>query len=370
MIESITILSLLFTSAFYWGQNFYGTRFAVFLILGAIWLGFIVARRVHWSAGLCFAWILISGAMVFGAPISPYKDAGDLAVMAFDTSAAIDTVSVLIMAGLLCSIGGQWRISRAIIDAMSALCMIDSLYVFGQWALGHESTNCGGLFVNASMNACLIAFTYPILKRARTKPPSGLAAIGGLISLIIPVMAILASRSNMALMALLGALAAPAAVRLWRGKHRLISPAVMASLLGAGYCCMGTKFGDNNGRFEIWRATLSWWMQHANHWTGAGLGSYFIIGPGIQIAILHQNTAHLLWMHNDWLQVLFEQGAIGLALAITVFGRALARSIKRDRPWLTSSLSAFGVTMLGNFPMHVPVMGFLGSFLLVFALMD
>ena len=373
MTRYLTLAALLFMAMFYWGNNFYGVRLAAFLALGALWIGGIVAKRVHWSAGFCLAWVLISGAWVFGWPTSPYVAEGDFVVEAFNNCAAISVVCVLLAVLPLLFLDKSWQASRAILDSVRILCLANSLFVIGQWAAGRETFHTGGIFGNASMNACFIAFTYPILTRKRERPGGCIEATFGLFCLVVPVAAILIARSNMALASLLAAFAAPYIIRLGverRFQLRPFTPLVMAALFFLGRHFMAAKFGTDSGRFPVWRATWAWWWEHANHWIGTGLGTYFILGPGVQITVLHEPGSHLLWAHNDWYQILFEQGFVGLALALLMFGFALKRAVTMGRPWLVASLAAFGTTMLGNFPFHTPFMGFMGAFLLVFALTE
>jgi O-antigen ligase len=230
----------------------------------------------------------------------------------------------------------------------------------------------------------VIAITYPIWTRRKWASKNALEVIGGLIGLLIPILAILGSRSNMALAALLSAFAAPVLGNIKRPTRRQWAGLLVGALIliALGKHFMGSKFGVDSGRFGIWRATMSWWMgkvppevmvpppEH-NQLLGTGLGSYFVLGPNVQIRVMHQYSDHLFWMHNDFLQIMFEQGIVGLGLfvlmAIFVFRYAGRSALKSGSGWVHASLAAYAMTCLGNFPMHLPVPAFLGAFLVVYA---
>lgn len=367
MFQILSILSIFAAASLRYAQDFHGHRLYLSLILAALWIGALVWQRVHWSAGLSLGWALISATWIFGNPVSPYLIHGDMAVMAFDSLAGSAAFCVLVVTFLLVNL--NWRMSVTIMDAFSWLCVVDSVFVVAQWIHGNSSTDRGGFFGNASMNACVIAFTYPILKRWKSKPKTSFAAFCGIMSLVLPILAVLISRSNMGLATLIAAFIAPilSRCRSYDRRLRLHTFVLIALLLVAGHYFMGAKFGDNNGRWIVQVAAMHWWTTHSNIWIGTGLGSYFILGPSVQVNQLHQMSGHLLWLHCDWLQVLFEEGVIGFVLiVVTTISAVRAAAIDR-RHWLVSSLCAYSVTMLGNFPMHLPVSGFFGAFILVMA---
>lgn len=112
---------------------------------------------------------------------------------------------------------------------------------------------------------------------------------------------------------------------------------------------------STSGRVDQWKLA----MEHMSKvdWTtkliGNGLGSTRVIFPILQA----QNGADLakgpwvIWLHNDWLQALFEMGILGLT-AMGMFFGGLLRAALRLSPWLVGLLITFAVLMCSNFPMH------------------
>lgn len=116
---------------------------------------------------------------------------------------------------------------------------------------------------------------------------------------------------------------------------------------------------DDNSRFGMWKWLWDFWVSDGMYtrWFGVGLGSVRSLLPMIQVDT-DPHGAWYLFAHNDWLQILFEQGQFGLASAM-VAAFAIARRAFRQSEHLFAALAAYGAVMFFNFPLHWPVHGFL-----------
>jgi O-antigen ligase len=374
MNQILIILTVLFSSVFYWGQDFQGTRAFTFHILANLWLAAFLGKRVHWAAGLAFGWMGFSALYIFAQPVSPLGHFGPLATATFDGVSAISYLSVLSITYLLAFATKEQL--ESLLVAFATLCFLDALFVLAQWIGGANTSDRGGFFGNTSMNACVIAFTYPLLTRNSRKANGRWSAVARVIKLYVPILAILVSRSNLGLLSLLAAFIAPTLFDLWPEKFSFLglvesTTTLIFSASGlflVGHWFMGPKFGDDNGRFQLWSAAINWWLKSADHFFGMGLGTYAVFGPNIQISDLHQMTWHFPWLHNEPLQILFEQGIIGLFLFLNLTYWTFRSCSKTGESWLLSAVSAYFVASLGNYPMHQPVTGFFGVLLVILAL--
>lgn len=117
-----------------------------------------------------------------------------------------------------------------------------------------------------------------------------------------------------------------------------------------------------NGRFDIWGYAYDWWKSQGPFvwWFGAGEGSTPVIVPLIQMGKHYDpnSFSFYMYMHNDWLQFLFEGGAIGLSLAVLLYGEILLKSKNK------AMVAAFGVAMVSNFPLHSPLITLFGILLM------
>lgn len=123
---------------------------------------------------------------------------------------------------------------------------------------------------------------------------------------------------------------------------------------------------DGNGRFPVW--ALVWrdfW--HGPLWAklfGNGLGSTPLLVPLLQLDARYdpQSSRFFMYLHNDWLQLLYEAGLIGFGLSVALYLGAVYHS--RYNPRWAAMLAAYGVAMLTNFPLHQPLLALLGIVLL------
>ena len=117
------------------------------------------------------------------------------------------------------------------------------------------------------------------------------------------------------------------------------------------------------GRYEAWPMFYHFWREHFPWWFGSGLGTFKFWGPASQMYAHYQEGRWWVWAHSDWFQILFELGAVGLALATALFISLLWQA--KRRPGLFGALLAYGTVMAGNYPFRVAPFALLG-WLLVF----
>jgi hypothetical protein len=112
-----------------------------------------------------------------------------------------------------------------------------------------------------------------------------------------------------------------------------------ALLVGLGFWVQGWQLFQSSGRTVAWRAAMEWWWAQL-HWPfGLGLGSYEGLAP-----FLPMPYGDLLYqLHNDWLQITFELGFVGLGLALALFFHLLWRA--RHHPYLFSGVVMMGIWM-------------------------
>lgn len=133
---------------------------------------------------------------------------------------------------------------------------------------------------------------------------------------------------------------------------------------------MPPHFWSDNGRFQVWELAYNWWdaQEPLVFFLGAGAGATPILVPLIQVQG-HESitgTNFFMFFHNEFLQVLFEQGFIGLLCLLGLYSTALLRSWERLH--LRAAIGAYGVVMCTNFPFRWPLHAMLGMILFVLAM--
>jgi hypothetical protein len=361
-VLALTVAAFLAASALHWGGDldFHPSReYAALLGFSAI-LAAAAARRTHWLAGLALFWTLLCSLRIWEAPASPYVGVFD--PQSVQSLSLISASSFAFIVAMVVPFLLDRELAKRVWIAARWLCWLDSLYVVGQWVAGVEPFYRGGFFGNGAMNAAVIAFTFPALEQFVRSRRRVWVLWPRIIARAVPCLAVLAAHSNIALAALIVGIVA---VEARRGAvvHRWAAVLSSAAALGlVGWHLMGGKFGENSGRFALWRAAMHWWWERHNHWIGAGTGTFLGFGQVIS-KDLHAGS-NWLWLHNDWLQVLFEQGAIGAALVAALFVLACSRAPR----WVFAALAAYAVTACGHYPARLPVPAFFGLALVVLAI--
>ena len=128
--------------------------------------------------------------------------------------------------------------------------------------------------------------------------------------------------------------------------------------------------GDS-GRFEVWQEVVIqyWNFPLIKKLTGYGLGSFSAIFPLVQPFNTKQYGV-FIHAHNEYLQLLFEGGIIGVCVLFYLF-YVLFRAFKRGLPeycWAhLAILTVFLANSIGSFPLHLMPHGVIAlwSFILI-----
>lgn len=344
-------------------------------------IGYRVGKDIHWSLGAWLAWVLLNVLWVSVWRHNQYAGLSGVDRLALADRAAVSGLSVVVLGYALC------RFS-SLLPSISVLCFVDSLYVIGQAIAGLEPYHRGGFLNNASMNACFIAFTYPLLAlhprpviyadvhnvlHLRGKKLA--AFIFDLFCVVAPIVAVFLSGSSMAVLTLAvvhlvhyySKSSSRGAIKAARARHiSAIASSILTIVIG--YLILGKDLFGDSGRFAAWKLFMEWWATHANVWIGAGQGSFVLWATHLQTSIPYHPESTFPWMHNDFLQVLFELGWIGLTLTLCVIVSAFKATIRSNTSYLTAALAGLCVTALGNYPFHLMLTAMTGASILLLAL--
>lgn len=296
------------------------------LILLATYFSYKTVRRFHWLAFFLAAVVLISAIFVYQQPQF--------------------TIDILSLRLRLVS-------ARSFCLVVALLFLVSSLSVKNMWRLLHffrvvmvaESvailTIGWGLFNARSMDAAFVAMLYPISLFLGKKPDAVRNVWEGLlriIELILPVAAMFVNQGATAYF-IAGLIIL---VWAWRSGHKKALVWALA-LPFVGYMIRQEDFLITYDRTDQWKLIMQWWVEYAPWVTGTGSGTFQWLGPSIQ----NTATGLFIWMHNEYLQVLFEQGILGLTLMLSLCGVCLYRAWKNPSMWLiccvVGTLFSFGV---------------------------
>ncbi len=305
-----------------------------------IFLGFfIIYNYKPYYVKWCPVILVLSGLVtsLFPQWLNPYYTVpGDL--YAVGCMGARATVFALI----LCSIQVRgWMLSTiANLTILSCVLMlINKFRVGAPW----------GLNFNSSMDGTLIAIAYPVVLYWVSRVSKIWIRI---FYILFPIIMVFVSKSSVGI----GGICLGLAIIYMRARWKFIIIPIILFLIAL---YINPALLDENGRVKCWVWSMNWWWGNANHWFGTGLGTYGLIGPYIQIVTGNNMINGTLMenyyyeMHNDWLQLVFELGYIGLAAGLLLLRDLMRKSW--DRPHFFASVVVFAAVSGMNYPSHCTV---------------
>lgn len=321
----------------YW-DSIWWSKWLVLLALVIVVLG-VQVSKIHWSLAPAFLSSALGSLWVFGWPNNQFKSYPLTDRLLLQNSALYFLVAVLLFGLFL--VRSDRRFLRFVLDAFGYLGALNAVCILVQFILGVQTDLRAGLFLNPSMSICLTATTLPLLSRTHLYRPI----------LALTLLALLATQSIM------GAVVLAAALSALHFRWLLVAgPIGFLALVGPDF---------TNGRLGLWKLSLSWWLKNSDVFFGMGPGTASVLLPQVQKDAGYDLGNWYIFLHNDWLQVLWEQGIIGLLSVLLVYAYALWFSQKNSQVF--SALVALGVCALGNYPIHLPSHAFLGAVLVAYA---
>jgi hypothetical protein len=136
---------------------------------------------------------------------------------------------------------------------------------------------------------------------------------------------------------------------------------LVLSLFGA-WAYTKNEPGHLTERIHVWDKIVGPWSNVFNEMVGSGTGTYRIVGP-----ILQQDSDKVFYFaHNEYLQVIIEQGLIGIILLISIIALCFKSTKTKS---LCVSLTMLVVASFVQFPLRTGV-GFLFCLLIARMCLD
>ncbi len=344
----------------YWNFHWFWKWNMLMLVLTvfvAYWLG----RKIHWAVGLCFLSTISGAFRTFGFldlnRWPPYSK-----VLPADYRAAALGMTALLFLWFFYLI--PKRYFRTLIGIFIVINLWTLAMVYYQAYMGLIPYLRAGVFGNASMNACFIGFTAPLIL-FRTGWISKLkhAVPIRLVYAALCITAFLLANNSMGF-AVFGAVVAAKCFQEMYFRQRyalLVLMVALPCLVGCvGYLNEGIEFFNHSGRFDVWALVGNWWYKFADKLSGTGVGTAYALVPWIQYQANPGAARHdsFIWLHNDWFQLLVEEGFVGLLSYLALYIVCLKRAFKSA--YLFPCMIGLGVCALANYPFRLPIHAFTG----------
>lgn len=275
---------------------------------------------------LMVAGFFVSGLRVFVSPLPPFRAEDPAWVGAFDRSAG-STISL----GAL-YVMSAFSAPALVLDVFFDLvALVNALWILIGGFFFHAPY---GVLLNASMSGCFAVALIPHLCRGKHWPP---------VTIILSAAAALVAAQSQPVglfFLLLTLVAFQEGAYLWACLPIIALPFI-------GQWITNGDLYKSSGRFGMWAIAMGFWRKHCDTLLGAGAGAFAVTGPYFSRHL----TEQFIWLHSDWLQILFEQGVIGLVLSVGFFIYLMVVS-KRE---VQLSVGICGAWMLANMPFHYPL---------------
>lgn len=316
------------------------SQLAIGVTVALAFLAVKIHERVHWSAAIPFFISGCSAAFCTFSPHSPYVEYEINSQNIFYAASAQSLVLLLSVTLPILLIDHADLVLW--LDAFCFSALLNSIGMILEFVLHMQP---GGIMNNPSVDATFIALTLPaIFYRLKDKPLTHLKWTFAL--LIVAATIISKSNTGLAIICFEGILY----VTLRFKKSLYTALAIFASLptILAIQILLGDKFAHSSGRYSIWKISIAQWVDLHRYIFGTGSGTFRVLGPQAQrLNLVGQDW---IWMHNEPLQVLFEQGIIGLLALCILFVYMLKGS---KQIWLKVTVLAMFVGSLTQMPFRM-----------------
>lgn len=242
---------------------------------------------------------------------------------------------------------------------VSAVNQVLSLYQY--WVLGNENWQSSGFLPNYSMASCMVSIVFPLALYqifAVDMPKWWRPVAVTCVVTALPTIWMSQSSIGFASFAVMICAIVLGWGYIFARKH-LLNGVIVCILFLASVWSVGRVIDPQwatftqISRFKMWPAVFDFWLDKGSFWFGMGLGSFRHFGSVIQTQINVEVGHWWLWAHNDWLQVLFETGVIGLSATILVVVAAMWSALKACRIDLFASIVGICAVSAGNYPLRL-----------------
>jgi hypothetical protein len=294
-------------------------------LLLSLFMGIHIYRRSkNATAGVLASWVLLSGANVIFNP--------KIVITLLELRLKLVSGRAFIIASML----------MLFVSEISTKC----LWIVIRLIEVVTIVNCGlmlhqgyGIFNANSMDATFLAMIYPVMIFTNKS-----CAPWRWIVTVVPIVTLFTtpfpgSTSFFVLFA--SSMTYLIATHRWRWLL-----AILPVIVGIAWYKNTTVLFDDAGRSGPWSLFMNWWWENANVVTGTGSGTFTWLGPEIQ----GKSENLFTWMHSEPLQILFEQGIVGLTLSCCLLVICLYRAW--NRPWLLSAIVGTCTASLTQFPLR------------------
>jgi hypothetical protein len=381
-MKAIIVLGLLFCSTFTTKLNghfdFWHNRWCFFMGFAALVVAWSFRKKVNALPLITFVYVIWTAIYNFSWIENQYVGNNIDIQFALKFHAA-DGVMRFALVALAAVMLLDYK--KTVLYTLAVLNILDSSFVVAQWIYGNDYLWRGGFWGNGTANGSIIGFTYPLILMLPIKN-----IYLKVFCLVVPIVAIFCSMTSIPVGVIMLSTATYFFFTIKGAKAKsILTISCILFFMGIGYI-LGEKgklpngttnpkeFFSSSDRFSFWKITLDAFQHSKYKAIGNGGGTFILFGPLIQLknkykaGVDSNGKVHgefHLYAHNDFIEVLFENGYIGLVLGVLSSLLALIMGVIRKQYILVACFTSYLGCAFFNFPMQYPVSAFIGCFFLL-----
>ncbi len=348
----------------------YNIKWTILLSILLVGYSFRLAKKYHWSAGLLFAYVSINTLRVAFWPYSEYAGLPPGVQSMLGGNAA---KSILIILSLVVFI--DCFKMKHFLKFYLGVQIMNAWYVIGQ-SFFKDYVYRVGFFDNISLNGGLMALAVPIILSISSNTKYKFFVTCSLIT------AVCLSKASVPFGVLAVCLAA---YFFMKSRHKLIPILLFFMCIGSAYLFDGNRSLPfyQEQRFKMYEIQTKAFfkdevcypehgktkcVEKGNVFTGYGQGTYPFWAFLTQLSYyltegLGQKGGEIFnFVHSDWLQLMLENGIIGLILSLLL--ASYLTYFVWGNPLMFSLLMGYFSFMIYCYPIHYPFHAFFGLWII------
>jgi hypothetical protein len=343
------------------GANYYYGKWLGFGFVFSFLLGISIGRKYGWAASALVVYLLGNTLWFLLYPGNRYAPVQPYDLTALKLFMAESGFKLLLILSPLLVMKVDWvnfRSGGVFLSLCFTLLSLGAIFLEFIRSGCVDVNACGGLLANPSMNASMMAVTLPFIFQSLPLTISGPI-------LLAMIAAVLLGKTSLGL-GMIVAFLCLYCLSFKRIKYLLLSP----FLLGLGWYSYGAKELLSSGdRFQMWEFFMTQWTRNPIHWWfGTGYGTFGVFSINLQNAHHFRSQYWWVWMHNDWLEMIFTTGLVGFSLLVSTYATGLWKLWRMERIAELQSLLLFGLMMATNYPLRIGLTCAFGAWLILLAL--
>lgn len=139
--------------------------------------------------------------------------------------------------------------------------------------------------------------------------------------------------------------------RLWKYRHsKEVIPGL--ALAAATFVYFNPEYLNDSARFKNWKLYMEYFFRANREVLGMGAEVFKSFGPYLQ-TVHGEKHEYLLWAHNEYLEILFNYGFVGVTLVVSTVLGGIYFAYRRRNMAVVYGLLGMSAMAITNYPLRL-----------------